>query len=154
MGSSKRPYIFLGVGVFNTLFDFTFYTFLTSFVFKDNDKIAIAGVISGTAALVCAFITHSLITWRGSHISHRTILKFVAFTGFGMWFIRPLLLAGFIRLNGLYSWVFSISYTLHLPFSRDFIVNTGAFGFMAVILLIYNYLTYNRFVFSKKTAKD
>jgi putative flippase GtrA len=150
--SSKRPMIFLGVGVFNTLLDFGFYSLLTLTIFKGDDKIALAGVVSGTFALLCAFVTHSFITWRGAHIGMPTIVKFIAFTGFGMWVIRPALLALFIKLGGLYTWAHSLSETLRLPFSYDFVANTGAFGFMVVIVLIYNYLVYDRFVFNEKSS--
>lgn len=148
--NSKRPLVFLGVGVVNTLLDFGFYSFLTLTIFSSDKQIALAGIVSGTFALLSAFATHSLITWRGAHIRLQTIVKFIAFTGFGMWVIRPALLALFIKLGGLYSWAHSLSQALHLPFSQEFIANTGAFGFMVVIVLIYNYLVYDRFVFSKK----
>jgi hypothetical protein len=67
-----------------------------------------------------------------------------------MWVIRPLLLALFIKLDGLYSFVYELSQDLHLPFSQDFIANTGAFGFMVIIVLVYNYLVYDRFVFNQQ----
>jgi len=146
---SKRPLIFLGVGVLNTLLDFLFYTFLTQTFFK-NDSIALAGVVSGTFALACAFITHSLITWRGTNVSHKTVLKFVVFTGFGMWVLRPLLLSIFARLDGLYQWAYDVSQSIGLPFSESFVANTGAFGFMVIFVLLYNYAVYDRFVFTDK----
>jgi putative flippase GtrA len=152
--TSKRPLIFLGVGIVNTLLDFGFYSLLTLTVFSSDKQIALAGVVSGTFALLCAFLTHSLITWRGAHIGLPTIVKFIAFTGFGMWIIRPALLALFIKLDGFYSWAYDLSQTLHLPFSQEFIANTGAFGFMVVIVLVYNYLVYDRFVFNKKKPSD
>lgn len=146
----KRPLVFLGVGIGNTLLDFAFYTFMTSFVFKGEAKIGLAGIVSGTFALICAFLTHSLITWRGTNISHKTAGKFVLFTGFGMWVMRPLLLKFFIRFDGLYNWAWSVSHSLHLPFSHNFIANTGAFGFMVILVLLYNYFVYSRFVFADK----
>jgi putative flippase GtrA len=152
--TNKRPLIFLLVGIFNTLADFAFYSLLTLVFLTANNQIGLAGIISGTFALVCAFLTHSFITWRGSNIGHRTVLKFIAFTGFGMWVIRPLLLSLFIMLDGLYNWVFSISDGLSLPFTKEFIANTGAFGFMVILLLLYNYFVYERFVFADKPAKD
>lgn len=145
---SKRPAIFLGVGVFNTLADFAFYTLLTSLVFTEPNQIAIAGLVSGTFALICAFVTHALITWRGSHINYRTLAKFIAFTGFGMWVIRPLLLTVFIKPGGFYAWFHSISDSIGLPFSYSFVSNTGAFGFMVVLVLLYNYFVYSKFVFN------
>lgn len=147
-----RPLLFLGVGIFNTLVDFGFYTLLTSVLLQRNDQIALAGIISGTFALVCAFLTHSFVTWRGAPIGPGTMVRFFLFTGFGMWVIRPILLTLFVGLTGLYRWVFELTQTLGLPLSYDFIVNTGAFGFMVIIVLVYNYLTYDRFVFKKPSA--
>jgi putative flippase GtrA len=146
---SKRPLVFLAVGIGNTLLDFAFYILLTQVFLRGEENIALAGIISGTFALICAFLTHGLITWRGKEVSHRTAFKFFVFTGFGMWVIRPLLLALFIKLGGLYDWAHSVSQSLSLPFSREFIASTGAFGFMVIIVLIYNYVVYNRFVFNK-----
>lgn len=146
--TSKRPLVFLAVGILNTLLDFLFYTFLTSVIF-DNQHIALAGLLSGTFALVCAFLTHGLITWRGAHLTRKTLLKFFLFTGFGMWVIRPLLLTLFIKLDGLYDWAHSLTDAVGLPFSQAFVANTGAFGLMLAIILVYNYLTYERFVFNK-----
>ncbi len=145
MPRNKRPYIFLVVGVVNTLLDFTFYTLLSQMIFKDS--IGVAGIVSGTIALFIAFLTHSFITWRGTEISHKTLLRFFVVTGFGMWIIRPLLLSLFITLTSFYYWVHTISFTLGLPFSYDFVAKTGAFGFMVIIVLIYNYFTYDRLVF-------
>lgn len=149
---NKRPYIFLGVGAINTLVDFCFYTFLMLTFFK-NGSIILAGIISGTFALFFAFLTHSLITWKGSKITYTTLLKFVIFTGFGMWILRPLLLRIFSELSGLYNKIYEISLSIKLPLSYNFIVSTGAFGFMIILILIYNYLAYDRFVFSKKTKQ-
>jgi putative flippase GtrA len=149
---AKRPLIFLGVGALNTLLDFAFYTLLTQTVFKDPEQIGLAGLVSGTFSLVCALLTHSLITWRGSHVNHKTVFKFFVFTGFGMWAIRPILLGLFIKLDGLYNWAYSLSDDLGFPFSYAFIANTGAFGLMAIIVLSYNYFVYDRFVFTHKQS--
>lgn len=112
---------------------------------------ALAGFISGTVALLCAFLTHRFITWRDRSVSRVTILKFFTFTGLGMWILRPVLLSVFIHFNSLYRAVHTITSNLHLPFSYDFVAKTGAFGFMVVLILIYNFLTYDRFVFHAKT---
>lgn len=150
--TSKRPLVFLGVGVINTLLDFGFYTFLTSTVFKDGSSIALAGLLSGSFALVCAFITHGLITWRGTKISYKTLLKFIAFTGFGMWVIRPVLLSLFIHLEGLYNWAQQLISNVGIDFSYNFVANTGAFAFMLVFVLTYNYFVYSRYVFTEKVT--
>lgn len=143
----RRPLIFLTVGIINTLLDFGFYTLLSQTILKDS--IGLAGIASGTISLFIAFLTHSFITWRGTDVSHKTLLRFFMVTGFGMWVIRPLLLSLFILLSPLYVWAQDISTALGLPLSYDFIAKTGAFGFMVVIILIYNYFTYDRLVFTR-----
>lgn len=149
----KQPVLFLGVGVINTLIDFGFYSFLTSAVFTAKEQIALAGFLSGTVALLCAFATHAFITFKGSHISVKTLLKFSIFTGFGMWVIRPALLAVFINLDGLYSWAYKASETAGIVLGRDFVANTGAFGLMVVLLLLYNYYVYSKFVFKRPISR-
>lgn len=150
----KRPHLFLLVGGFNTLADFTCYTLLTLFIFKEPSQIAIAGVISGTIALVIAFLSHNYITWRERETSPITIVKFFIVTGFGMWVIRPILLSLFITFTPLYTLLHTISSSLYLPFSSEFIANTCAFLLMTVVLLIYNYFAYDRLTFSpQKTRK-
>lgn len=144
----KRPVVFLFVGLFNALLDFGFYTLLASVILKNTD-IAVIGLISGTFALISAFTTHSLVTWRGRSITTKTLLKFIVFTGLGMWALRPLLLSMFIVIKPVYVWLYSISQHINLPFTYDFVAQTGAFGFMIIILTIYNFLTYERFVFSE-----
>lgn len=151
MHEVKRPFLFLAVGIFNTLADYLFYTFLTQVILTSPSSLALAGVISGTVALAVAFTTHSFITWRGRHITGKTLIKFVLFTGAGMWILRPLLLVLFVNLGWLYTWAYSVSQTIGLPFSYEFIAKSGAFIFMAIVLLIYNYLTYDRFVFNSKS---
>lgn len=144
----RRPLVFLAVGVLNTVLDFAFYTTLTLTIFKDN--IVAAGLISGTFALLCAFLTHGLITWRGRSLKPGTIIRFFLFTGFGMWALRPILLAFFIQLEGLYRFANDISTAIDLPFSYEFIASTGAFGFMIIIVLLYNFFTYDKFVFKDR----
>lgn len=151
--TSKRPFIFLSVGIFNTLVDFFFYTLLTQTVFTKDSQIGIAGFVSGLLAFAFAFLTHKLITWRERPVSKQTIIRFIGFTGFGLWILRPVLLSTFVHLTPLYKFAHDITTKLHLPFSQDFVTNTGAFGLMVCIVLLYNYFTYDRFVF-KGTEKS
>lgn len=146
----KRPLIFLAVGICNTLLDFLFYTLLTQIVFAQASQIGLAGIISGTFALLCAFATHNFITWRERPTDRKTVLRFFAFTGFGMWFLRPILLSIFIRLKPLYIWAQEILQHIHIDLGYEFIAHTGAFGFMVIVVLVYNYLVYDRYVFLDK----
>ena len=39
---------------------------------------------------------------------------------------------------------------MHLPFSYEFVLTTGAFALNALVIMIINFLFYDRFVFGKK----
>lgn len=116
--------------------------------------IALAGIISGTIALVIAFLLHSYITWRDRHVTHREIFKFIAITGAGMWILRPILLSVFISFDNLYHWAFIVFNNLHIPLSQSFVSNTGAFCLMILVLLCYNYVAYEYFVFKRKRKEE
>lgn len=152
--AKNRPLLYLLVGLTNTVLDFMLYTLLTQTIFNDPSDIAFAGILSGTVALIVAFVTHSQVTWRGAHMSLSTILRFIVFTGIGMWVIRPILLSIFINLDIIFEPIFSMSQVAHLPFNKIFITNTGAFCCMLLIVLIYNYFVYDRFVFQKNGRKQ
>lgn len=150
--SKRRPIVFLGVGLLNTLLDFLFYSLLM-FVFSGDKDIWLVGVISGTFALICAFTTHKLITWRDHPASKTTLIKFLVVTGFGLWVIRPLLLLWFITFDGFYSLIHGVISPV-LPFSYDFVESSVAFAMMVVIVMTYNYIVYDRIVFKKITNTD
>lgn len=148
--TNKRPLVFLGVGVLNTGLDFLFYTLLTTLIFRNGSHIALVGILSGTVALLIAFTNHSLITWRDKPITHFTMLKFFLFTGFGMWVLRPILLYVFIKMESLFTGTKHLLDQVGVHFSYNFIANTGAFGCMVIVVLLYNYFVYSRYVFTDK----
>lgn len=145
----RRPVIFLGVGILNTFLDFVFYSLLTYLFFGDKSSIWIAGIISGTVALFVAFLTHSKITWKYRTINLATMIRFLIATGFGMWVIRPILLVIFIRVDFIYDRAYDIAQWLHIPVSYGFVANTGAFALMTAVVLVYNFIVYDKFVFTK-----
>ena len=148
---SRRPIIFIAVGIFNTLADFLVFTLITQTILKQN--IALAGFLSGTIALLMAYVTHSKVTWRERSMSRISIIKFFAVTGFGMWAIRPILLLIFSRMVMVFDFSHKILSSFGLPLSYSFIANSISFCLMVFVVLIYNYLSYDRFVFNE-TKKD
>lgn len=149
-----RPILFLMVGLLNTTLDFLFYTILIHSILPSPDQIFLVGIITGTFALLCAYTTHRLITWRDKHTTRTTILKFFIVTGFGLWVIRPTLLAWFITFTPLYtklnSWA---SHHTGITIDNYTVASTCAFLAMALIVMIYNYFMYARFVFIKSQPR-
>jgi putative flippase GtrA len=143
----RRPLTFFGVGILNTILDFLFYTALVVFVFGGNEQIGLIGIISGTFALICAYTTHRLITWRDRPATTKTLISFFVFTGIGLWIIRPLLLVILIQMTALYTFIHGILQAIGLPIGYELVASTVAFGIMAAIVMVYNYIVYSRFVF-------
>ena len=143
---NSRPFIFLGVGVLNTLLDFIFYILLTQFIFQKNSDIWIVGLLSGTFALLCAYTTHKLITWRDKPATKSTVIRFILATGVGLWVLRPLLLSWFITWEIVYAPIYNLVSAVFTVDSKLFI-STFAFIPMVLIVMIYNYVVYSRFVF-------
>ena len=54
--------------------------------------------------------------------------------------------------TGLYSLAYDICTFLHIPFSYDFIQSTGAFILANAVIMIINFLFYDRLVFDKKVT--
>lgn len=146
---NSRPIIFLAVGLLNTAIDFVFFSTLAFFL--GNDNIALVGFISGILALFCAYITHRLITWKDRSVSKLSIVKFFVVTGFGLWVIRPILLFLFIKLTDLHNWAWRIGdFVAPGVVSYDFVASSVSFFMMVVIVMVYNYFLYSRFVFKDK----
>lgn len=150
----RKKFVFLGVGIFNTLTDFISYSLLMYVLPASNMKLTTVGVVSGTIALCVAFLTHSRITWRGAETGRGIFVRFLLVTGFGMWVVRPILLNIFVHFTLLSDILYKLSYTLAEDMvTRTFIQNSVTFLLMTIVLLIYNFLTYDRFVFSQKNKE-
>ncbi len=148
---NKRPLIFLGVGILNSLIDFICYS--TLILLFSTEHIILVGILSGAVALIVAYLNHRFITWRDRSVPHVAMLKFFLATGFGLWVIRPLLLGWFIQLSELNLFIQTMLNTLTpINLSYEFVSSSLAFGLMLIIVTVYNYYTYSLFVFKEKAT--
>lgn len=146
----RKKFIFLGVGILNTAIDFIGYSILMYVLPSSNIKLTLVGILSGTIALCVAFFTHSRITWRGIESRKGVFLRFLLFTGFGMWVIRPLLLNLFSHFTVLSDLLYKLAHPIFgNVLTYTFMSNSVNFILMTAVLLIYNFLTYDNFVFKK-----
>lgn len=122
------------VGVANTAIDFGLYMLLTTL----GLNVIVANYISTTAGLSFSFFANKKYTFRSSGKSlKREIGLFLTVTLFGLWVLQPLVitLAQHLLANfNLDSWVVLLTAKLAATF----------------VTLIWNYLTYSRFVFTSK----
>lgn len=143
----RRIVIFLLVGGMNSLLDFIFYTVVTTWILPGGGQIILAGLVSGTVALVIAYLSHRYITWREKHVPRSAVIRFFVATGFGMWVIRPFLLWLFSKPTSVSTAIVTLGNGIGVHLSLAFVRNTVAFLAMTVIVVVYNFVMYQRFVF-------
>ncbi len=152
------------VGVLNTLVDFVVLNILvitilpTSTIFGSIsvagyqytiNGLLIAGVISGTLAMINSFIFNMRFTFKKQHVDVWHGVYFFLITIFGLFVIRPIILK---LLTDVWLWPSQITYQitqlLRLPLSADFDTRNLALLVAIVVVLGYNYIMYKKFVFS------
>lgn len=139
---------YAGVGVIVTLFDYVVYTISVMVVFQGNtDLVSIGSMIAGFLATIFAYFMHSRITWQERNPGKNGVLKFFAWNILMSIILRPIIAEGFSLLTGLYQFAFMVSGFLHLPFSYEFIVSTGVYCLMTAVVMVSNFLVYEKFVF-------
>lgn len=121
------------VGFANTALDFGILLALTSF----GVPAAIANYPSSTAAVIFSFFANKKYTFKatGNNLK-REIVLFLAFTLVAAWILQPLTIV-------------SVEYLLSSFTLPNMVVVVIAKVIATVITLIWNYVTYSRFVFKK-----
>lgn len=152
------------VGISNTLVDFVLLNLLVMTVLPKNLEILnftflginivitgviVAGIISGTAAMINSYVFNMRFTFRKKEVNTKHTVYFFLITIFGLYFIRPIILKIF---TDTWVWPADVAYyitsSLKLPLSRDFDERNLALMVAVLIVLVYNYLMYKKFVFS------
>lgn len=137
------------VGIFNTILDIV----LVNVLVVVGLELVLAGIISGTVAMINSFIFNQRFTFKVKKVTPVQTLYFFAITMFGLYVIRPLILQFFTK-----QWlspgelVYGVTSALHLPFSHSFDVNNFALVVAIVVVLGYNFTMYRKFVFVQEKA--
>lgn len=143
-------YLFVGIGV--TLFNYILYAIIANLIVKDNNLLWLSNFLATSVTVLVAYLAHSRITWKEREVTKASIARFFIWNALLAIAISPGLTQLFGLLTPVYDFAYSISTALHLPFSYDFILTTGAFGFTGLVVMILNFLFYDRFVFGKPRA--
>ena len=66
--------------------------------------------------------------------------------------VKPVLTAFFDMkiFDPLYNLAFNICQFLHIPFSYEFVESTGIFVLLTAVVMVINFLVYDKFVFGRK----
>lgn len=140
-------YFFVGLGV--TLFNYVLYSILANLIVRNNDLLWLSSLIGTVITTLVAYLLHSRITWKERQVTKTAIIKFFIWNACLAIAISPALTQLFSLLTPVYQLAYNIFAALHLPFSYEFTLSTGAFGFTCIVTMILNFLFYDRFVFGK-----
>ena len=140
-------YFFVGLGV--TLFNYILYAIFSNFIIKDNNFIWLSSLISTAITTIVAYIAHSKITWKERCVTKFSIIRFFIWNAIFAFAFNPVLTQLFSLFTPLYDFAYNISTSLHLPFTYEFVLTTGAFVLTGVVAMIINFFFYDKFVFGK-----
>lgn len=147
--TSKHATRYLIIGTLLALFNYGLYTVLSNYIINNNDLIWLSSFIATAVTTVLAYILHSRITWKERPISKTAIYKFFIWNIMLTVAIYPLLTQLFSYITPLYDFAYSVTSALHIPFTYEFVLTTGAFILTTIITTLMNYFLYDRFVFGK-----
>ena len=134
--------------------NFLVYTLMAHLIFKNNDLLWIASIISYLFATFLGYFLHSRITWKERTTTKRSIIIFFAWNFLTALAISPFFTWLFSLIAPVYQFAYQISSNLHLPFTYEFVESTGIFGFTAVVTTIMNYLVYDKLTFKYANPKN
>lgn len=149
----KRIPKFVGVGATLTLINFSLYTILARIIFKSNDVLWLAVLISSIVATMIAYFLHARITWKERDPVKLGWLKFFIWNGVEAIIINPILAGYFGLFKVIYYIAFDVCQMMRLPLDFEFVESTGVFVLMSTVTMTINFLFYNKFVFEKGRLK-
>ncbi len=143
-------------GLLNTVINYGMYEVLALLVFKSENQLWIATLISGAISIFVGYYLHSQFTWKDRKIGKKQLGKFFIWNVVMNIAVRPLLTMLFGLFGFLYKFAFDICQSIGIGFSYEFVESTGNYVLMTAVVMVINYLVYDRFVFgeSKKTVSE
>ena len=154
------------VGILNTLVEFTLLNILAATILPSTllifsftlagkqyniTGVVLAGLISGTAAMINSFIFNKNFTFKAKKLSPTKLVLFFIITAAGLYLIRPLI---FFVFTDVWIWpaqlAYSITSYLRLPFTREFDIRNTALLAAVAVVLFYNYLMYKFFIYNNE----
>lgn len=147
---SKRTGRYLVVGITLTLFNYSLYAILANLIINNSDFLWLSTIISTVVTTILAYLLHSKITWKERNITKTAIYKFFIWNGILAFAVGPWLTQLFSYISPLYNLAYDICQWLHLNFTYEFIQSTGAFVLTSAVVMVLNFLFYDKFVFGKE----
>ncbi len=149
MKTKKRVIRYFFLGLLNTAIGYGVYEAFALTLFKD-ERLWIATLISGVVSVFTGYFIHSHYTWKERKLGKEQAFRFLIWNIITAVAIKPVLTSIFELMNFLYKFAHSIFEAMHIPFSYDFVKSTGVFVLITAVIMVINFLVYDRFVFGKK----
>lgn len=142
-------------GVLNTAINYGMYEALALLVFTGENQLWIATLISGAISIFVGYFLHSRFTWKDREVGKKQLGKFFIWNVLMNVAVRPVLTLFFGLFGFLYQFAFNICQGIGLGFSYEFVESTGNYVLMTAVVMVINFLVYDKFVFgeSKRSAK-
>ena len=148
--TSRHAFRYFIVGVLVTGFNYALFAILSNLIIKSNNLIWLSNFIATTVTTIVAYFAHSKITWKEREVTKHSIIRFFIWNAMLTVAIAPGFTQLFSLFTPLYEFVYNITSAIHLPFSYEFVLTTGAFVLNSIVIMILNFLFYDKFVFGKK----
>lgn len=152
--TSRHAIRYFVIGVLVTSFNYALFAILSNLILRNNDFIWLSNFIATAVTTIVAYFAHSRITWKERTITKHSIIRFFIWNTMLTVAIAPGFTQLFSLFTPLYEFAYNITSAIHLPFSYEFILTTGAFVLNSIVIMILNFLFYDKFVFGKKTTKN
>jgi len=150
LSETKRVGKFGLIGVINTVIDFAIYNFMISIV---GFGVIAANVVAVTFAMTFSFFANKKFVFsNNSKDVARQAVLFLTFTAFGLYIIQNVIIYG---LTEVWTWPLEVGKNivdaigLGDTFSQEIIYNNGAKAVAIAFTMVWNYLSYKKFVFKK-----
>ena len=151
---TKQKGKYLIFGLLNTGINYGMYEALALLVFKGENQLWIATLISGTISIFVGYFLHSKFTWKDREVGKVQLGKFFIWNVVMNVAVRPLLTLFFGLFGFLYQFAFNICQGIGLGFSYEFVETTGNYVLMTAVVMVINFLVYDKFVFGKTKASE
>ena len=119
-------------------------------IIRNNDLIWLSNFIATAVTAIVAYFAHLKITWREREVTRADIVRFFVWNGIIAFLISPLITQLFSLITPLYESIYGVTLAMNLPISYEFVLTTGAFILNAIVILVLNFLFYDKFVFKVK----
>lgn len=143
----NRGIKFVIVGLILTITQYLFYLFFALVIFNNNDILWLSSGISYIIATILAFVLHSRITWKERPPKKNGILMFFAWNLLTALVIAPFLTWFFKLFTPTYNFFYSLSFSMGLSLTYEFVESTLVFILVILITLTLNYFFYDKLVF-------